>query len=144
MNICPNKYNFHNFQTYLIKLHFFLMLTSASKIARGFLNYSFTPVTDILTFKNGYQVDIELPGVNRDDITIDCADDTLTIHALKKDPITEDKKRTRSEREFGSVTQSFHLPNNIETEKLDAVLSNGVLTVTIPKKESSKVEVKVK
>lgn len=120
------------------------MLTSARNLTRGFLNYSISPVTDILSFKNGYQIDLELPGVNRDDISIDCVDDTLTIHATKKDPITEDKKRTRAEREFGTISQSFHLPNNIETDKLDAVLTNGVLTVTIPKKEGSKVEVKVK
>lgn len=120
------------------------MLTSTRNLARGLLNFSFRPVTDILSFKNGYQIDLELPGINREDITIDCVDDALTINALKKDPITEDKKRTRSEREFGTSSTVFHLPSNIDTEKLDAVLSNGVLTVTIPKKEGSKVEVKVK
>lgn len=119
------------------------MLTSARNLARGFLNFSFNPIFDILTSKNGYQIELELPGINREDITVDCINDTLTINATKKEPSLEGAKRTRSEREFGTITKTFHVPSNIETEKLEAVLSNGVLTVTLPKKETSKVEVKV-
>lgn len=119
------------------------MLTSTSNFTRRFFNFAFGPLADILSFKNGYQIELELPGVKREDITVDCEQGVLSISATKKEPVAEDKKRIHQEREFGTISRSFQLPNNVETDKMEAILSDGVLTVTLPKKESSKIEVKI-
>lgn len=119
------------------------MLSSIHNFSRGFFNFAFGPLTDILSLKNGYQIELELPGVKRDDITIDCEQGVLNISATKKEPVCEGAKRVHQEREFGTVQRSFQLPGNVETDKMEALLSDGVLTVTLPKKESSKIEVKI-
>lgn len=119
------------------------MLTTTRNFARGFFNFAFGPLADILSLKTGYQIELELPGVKRDDITVDCEQGVLTVSASKKEPTDEGKKRIHSEREFGTVSRSFQLPSNVETDKLEAVLADGVLTLTLPKKESSKIEVKI-
>jgi HSP20 family protein len=111
-----------------------------------FLDPVFGPnlCTDILTHKGGYQIQLELPGVKRDDITIDIDKGSLNVTALKKQVEQQGFKRVHAEREFGSVTRSFTLPPAVQLDKLEAVLSEGVLTVSLPKKEEAKIEVKVK
>ena len=119
------------------------MLSSIKNFSRGFLNFAFGPLTDIISIKNGFRIELEVPGVKREDISIDCEQGVLNISASKKETAKDGAKVIHSEREFGTITRSFQLPGNVETDKMEAILSDGVLTVTLPKKESSKVEVKI-
>jgi HSP20 family molecular chaperone IbpA len=123
-----------------------LSLPKLSSRRSFFLEPLFGPnlSTDILTHKGGYQIQLELPGVKRDDITIDVEKGSLNVTAVKKLVEQEGFKRVHAEREFGSVTRSFKLPPSVQLDKLEAILSEGVLTVSLPKKEEPKIEVKVK
>jgi HSP20 family protein len=124
------------------------MLAAPKQILRRsfFLDPIFGPnlSTDVLAHKTGYQIQLEVPGVTRDDISIDVEKGSLNVTAVKKLVEQEGFKRVHAEREFGSVTRSFRLPPSVQLDKLEAVLSDGVLTVSLPKKEEPKVEIKVK
>lgn len=80
--------------------------------------------------ENAY-VRAELPGIGRDDIKVEVVDDTLTIEAARK--LKEDDKE-----ESFLVSRSVSLPDSVRSEGITATLENGVLTVTLPKREEAK------
>ena len=104
------------------------------------------PVVDIDETEDAFVVKAELPGVEKDDVSVNIDNGVLTIKGEKKIE-TEDKKRHRVECAYGSFVRSFTLPQEIKAEKIEAEYKNGVLTLTIPKSEEAKpkqIEVKVK
>ena len=104
------------------------------------------PVVDIDETEDAFVVKAELPGVEKDDVTVNIDNGILTIKGEKKIE-TEDKKHHRVECTYGSFVRSFTLPQEIKAEKIEAEYKNGVLTLTIPKSEEVKpqqIEVKVK
>jgi len=86
---------------------------------------------DVYEDKDNTYVRAELPGVNRSDISIEMADGYLTITAEKK---TKDGEREES----FSLNRSVAVSDTVQTEKVAAIYENGVLTVTLPKKEEAK------
>lgn len=91
-------------------------------------------------------VQAEIPGVNKDDIDVTMEGDRLTIRAEVRqyDADTEDDKVLHSERYYGAVERSFTLPSGIVKEKAQADYKNGMLVLTLPKKqpnESKKIPV---
>ena len=119
------------------------MLSVVSNLGKRWFFDFVGPLVDILSTKTGYQIDLELPGVKKEDISIDFDKGVLNITANKKALEIEGAKKVHAEREFGSLTRTFELPTNVETDKVEAVLNDGVLTLTIPKKETPKIEVKI-
>jgi HSP20 family protein len=108
---------------------------------------SFAPAVDIAEHSDYYEVTVDIPGVQKDDIKIILEDRTLTISGEKKFE-NEEKKDAyhRIERHYGRFERSFALPSSTKTEKIDAKYNNGVLTLVVPKKEEAKqrtIEVKV-
>jgi HSP20 family protein len=103
-----------------------------------------SPVADVFVGKTGFQIQLELPGVKREDIDIRIANGCVNVEAVKKFAEPEGAKLARAERAFGSFSRVFRLPESAKLDKLEAVLSQGVLTLSIPKKETSHVEIKVK
>jgi HSP20 family protein len=104
------------------------------------------PVVDIDETEDAFVVKAELPGVEKDDVSVNIDNGVLTIKGEKKIE-TEDKKRHRVECAYGSFVRSFTLPQEIKAEKIEAEYKNGVLNLTIPKSEEVKpkqIEVKVK
>lgn len=104
------------------------------------------PVVDIDETKDAFIVKAELPGVEKNDLSIHIDKGVLTIRGEKKVK-TEDKKRHRVECAYGSFVRSFTLPQTIKAEKVEAEYKNGVLNLTIPKSEKTKpkvIEVKIK
>lgn len=96
-----------------------------------------TPVNpmraDIKETENEYIVDVEVPGVNKEDIKLELKDDVLSICVEKNEEIEEEgKEYIRRERRYGSCTRSFYVPE-IKHEDVKAKYNNGVLTVTLPK-----------
>lgn len=94
--------------------------------------------TDVIEKDNAYQLEAELPGFNKEDISIDLKDDTLTIsasHKENKDEKDENGKYIRRERRSSSYQRSFHV-EGLKPEDVIAQYRNGVLTVTLPKKEA--------
>jgi HSP20 family protein len=106
-----------------------LFETTLHGLNRG-TNASRFPV-DLFEDKDNAYVRAELPGVNRDDIQVEMADGDLTLTALRK------QANDRGE-EPVSFTRSIRVESEVQTDKITAVYENGVLTVTLPKREEAK------
>ena len=97
---------------------------------------SFRPNVDVFEFENTIQFNIELPGMNKSDIKLTVNDENvLTIHGTRKFDRPEATKNYRNEIKKGEFTRSFILPDDFDAESIDANLKNGILEVTVSKKE---------
>lgn len=97
------------------------------------------PTTDVFETKDAIVVKAELPGMLEKDIDIELENNVLTISGERKfEEKTEEKGYQRFERKYGKFVRTFTLPPNVMAEKIDANYANGVLEVTIPKKEEAK------
>jgi HSP20 family protein len=97
------------------------------------------PSVDITEDKDKLMLTAELPGVDKKDVKISIQNNVLIIEGEKKQK--SEKKEDdhyRSERFYGKFCRSFTLPSELDSEKIDADYSNGVLTVTLPKSEKIK------
>ncbi len=104
------------------------------------------PMVDTYEKDDAIVVNAELPGVNKEDISVDVKNNILTISGERKheEDVNEDNY-FRKERFYGKFQRSFTLPDNVDSEKVDAAYKDGVLEVTIPKTEqgsTKKIEIK--
>lgn len=88
---------------------------------------------DLYEDKDNTYVRAELPGVNREDINVEMVDGYLTISATRKTPATGDT----AEQSF-SFSRSLAVSDEVQADKVAAAYENGVLTVTLPKREEAK------
>ena len=101
--------------------------------------------TDVKETDTGYEVDIDLPGFKKEDVKAELHDGYLTISAAKnvnQDEKKEDGKYIRKERFSGNMSRSFYVGENITQEDIHAKYEDGILRLTVPKKEEKKVEQK--
>ena len=102
-------------------------------------NRPWTPAVDIYETENDLVVKADLPDVDLKDIDVRVENQTLTIAGERK---FEKQDSTagyhRIERSYGNFIRSFAVPNSFDTEKIAASFKNGVLTVSLPKKEAAK------
>ena len=94
--------------------------------------------TDIKDTKEGYELDIELPGYNKEDVSAELKDGYMTISAsTKSDEGEKDEngKYIRRERYYGSCSRSFYVGEAITQEDIKARFENGILKLFVPKKE---------
>ncbi|MCF8019838.1 MAG: Hsp20/alpha crystallin family protein [Vallitaleaceae bacterium] len=100
------------------------------------------PKMEIVENKSNVIVKAELPGLTKEDISIDLKESVLTLSGEKKVEDNEpDARYHRTEISYGSFQRSFHLNVDVDVENIDAVFENGILTITLPKavvKESKK------
>jgi len=98
-----------------------------------------SPRTDMMETNDEYIVEVDLPGMNKKDITINVQDNLLSIEGERKEEVTEEHNGyLRNERSFGTFKRAFSLPVSVVEEKVKAAFKNGVLTVNIPKAEKGK------
>src|ERR1700735_5177720 len=98
-----------------------------------------SPGVDILETEDALTVRADLPGVKIDDIDIRVENQTLTIRGARKSEKDENVKAYhRIERSYGEFVRSFAVPSTVDTDKVAADYKNGVLTITLPKKEAAK------
>ena len=91
--------------------------------------------TDIKETPDGYIVHAELPGVKKEDISIDYNNNYLTISATRNNEVEEKKDSyIRRERSYGSVSRGFYI-SNVNKDLIKAKFDNGVLNIELPKKE---------
>ena len=90
---------------------------------------------DLYEDKDHTYVRAELPGVNREDINVEMVDGYLTINATRKTPAHE---TTGEAGESYSFTRSVSVSDEVQADKVAAAYENGVLTVTLPKREEAK------
>ena len=84
-----------------------------------------------------------MPGMDKQNFKIEVDNEMLTISGERKQEINdENEKHTRREFKYGSFTRSFSLPENADSENIAAAYNNGILQITIAKKETSKEKAK--
>ena len=89
-----------------------------------------------------YTVHAEVPGVPKEDINVSIDGNVVSLRAevRQHDQKKEGEKLLRSERYYGSVARSFQLPVDVEAAQAKARYDNGVLTLTLPKKQGNKTQ----
>jgi len=98
-----------------------------------------SPTTDMIETDNEYLVEVDLPGMSKKDITINCQDNVLSIEGERKRESKEEHNGyLRNERYFGTFKRAIMLPASILDDKIKATFKEGVLRVTVPKAEKSK------
>lgn len=107
------------------------------------------PSVDIHETKETYELDVELPGVEKDEVHVTIDRGVLTIRGEKKHlkRVAEGGKTHRIESAYGSFSRSFTLPDEVDDGKVQATYDKGVLHLIVPKSEKAKprsIEVKVK
>ena len=100
--------------------------------------------TDVRETEGSYELDVDLPGFKKDEVSIDLKDGYLTISAAKGlDKDAEDKKGKyiRQERYAGACSRSFYVGWDVEPDEISAKFESGILQISVPK-ETRKPEVK--
>ena len=98
--------------------------------------------TDVHEHEDHYEVDIDLPGFKKEDITLELQNGYLTVTAAKgldKDETTKKGKVIRQERWAGSMRRSFYVGAALTEEDIKAKFENGVLALNIPKKTAPQI-----
>ena len=103
------------------------------------------PPHDVIENDNEFIIEMELAGVKKDDITIDTEKGVLTIETERKKDDT--KNYRRNEMYSGKYKRLFNLPDDVNADKIEATLVEGILTITIPKtinkpKKKKQIEIK--
>lgn len=98
-----------------------------------------TPALDIHQDKENVYVKVELPGLKKEEIDISLQDGVLTIAGERKHEVeSKEGESFRSERYFGRFHRSVSLPTTVDSEKVKAAYTDGILSVTLPKAEEAK------
>ena len=104
--------------------------------------------TDVQENEDHYEVDIDLPGFKKDELSLELKEGYLVITAAKGLDKNEKEKKTgkfvRRERYAGSMSRSFYIGEDVKQEDIHAKYESGVLKLTIPKVETKKTEVEEK
>ena len=104
----------------------------------------FTPVVEAREDDKGLTIEVDLPGVNPDDVSVELSEGVLTIKAerrMEKDLDEEQKNGVKyhiTERAYGTFLRRFALPFEADEENIEATFDKGVLKVFIPRKEEEK------
>ena len=97
------------------------------------------PAVDIYETKESIVLNVELPGVTKDDISLEVKDSTLTIRGEKKlEKDVKEENFHRMERTYGSFTRAFTLPSTVQQDKVKAKFRDGILEIRLPKAEEAK------
>jgi len=104
-------------------------------------NYKSIPAVNIVEGEDEFVIEVAAPGLDKKDFKIDLENNQLTISSEKEDK-SEDKKgrMIRKEFRYSSFCRSFTLPETVENDKIKAIHKDGILFVSIPKKEVAKVK----
>jgi HSP20 family protein len=97
------------------------------------------PAADVVETADAVTVRMDLPGHDAKDIHVNVENDVLTVRSERKTE-TQEKGETlhRCERSYGLYTRSFALPATVDAQKAEARYENGVLSVTLPKREDAR------
>jgi len=106
---------------------------------RGLFDRPVSPAIDVTEDGSAFKVVCDVPGLKREDLDISLAQGVLTIKGDKKAPKRGNKARVyREETWEGKFQRTISLPSQVDPAKVAADLADGVLTVTLPKREEAK------
>lgn len=96
----------------------------------------FSPKVDVVESEKSFEIQFYIPGVKKDEIKIDIKDDRLTVSGERKFENENKHKSFHSvESQYGHFSRSFYLPDNIDSDKIEAKYQDGILNIEIPKDE---------
>lgn len=99
------------------------------------------PAVNIVEEKDDFRIEVAAPGLDKKDFKIDLNNNVLTISSEKNDEKEEKSERfMRREFSYSSFKRSFTLPETAQVDKIVANHKNGILQITIPKKEEARVK----
>ena len=117
------------------------MLNEFNTASTESVNHDFVPAINTREGEYAYHVEVDLPGISKDDIEIKVEDNTLIISGERK--VKEEIKEEnyyKVESRFGTFSRSFSLPEEADIENIHAESTDGVLEVVVPKLESAKID----
>ena len=103
------------------------------------------PAVNIIESEETFALELAAPGKAKEDFLIELDNDILSISSENKnseDKMAEDRKFTRKEFNYASFKRAFNLPDSVDSSKISASYTNGVLEINLPKKEEAKVQAK--
>ena len=113
---------------------------------RDSANSGFSPAVSITESDQGYQLEMELPGVSHEDVEIEMIDSILSVAGEKKiDEPAEGVKKVRNERRAGTFSRKFEFSTSVDSDGIEASFDSGLLVVSVPKSEKvlpRKIEIK--
>jgi HSP20 family protein len=96
----------------------------------------FTPSVDACETEKGFEIEVALPGVKREDISIDFQEGRLTISGERRFERKDEGRRYQMlETQYGSFARTFYLPDKVNPDQIQASFTDGVLQVMVPKDE---------
>jgi HSP20 family protein len=96
----------------------------------------FMPGMDVSETDDQYQINLEIPGMNKEDINISMEKGLLTISGEREmEKESEGKKYHRVERRYGKFSRSLQLPDNVDADSVKANYKDGILTISVAKSE---------
>ncbi|UCH94892.1 MAG: Hsp20/alpha crystallin family protein [Candidatus Aminicenantes bacterium] len=106
------------------------------------------PRTNIIEVGDVVIIEVELPGVSKEDVSITLEDDNiLIIRGVRRQPRLDESERVTYhmfEREFGSFYKRIVIDFPLDSSRINSVMENGVLTVKIPRKKAERISVEIK
>ena len=106
-------------------------------------NFAIHAAVNVLETENAFKIELAAPGFDKQNFSLHVENDQLTIEAVRETKEEETNERyTRREFRVASIKRSFKLPKTVNQDAINAVYENGILNVTLGKKEEAKPVVK--
>ena len=119
----------------------YTFLKELDNLSEGLLSPVSSPRVDVVETKDHYELTAELPGFKKDEVTVQVKDGVLELNAA----VPEDKTKADSETQWllrerrkAAFQRTFRLPRDVDGEAIEAAFQDGLLVLTLPKKEETK------
>ena len=100
---------------------------------------NFAPAVDVYEDEHNLVLKLEIPGMNEEDLKVSLENNTLTVTGERKfEKEEKEENYRRIERQYGSFTRTFTLPQTVDSENVSATYDKGVLKISLPKKAEAK------
>src|ERR1700730_11652259 len=130
---------FREFSTLQDRMNRLFRETQGNSQDETLTSSSFAPAVDVYEDEHNVTLKIEVPGIDEKDIDVRIENNTLIVHGERKIGKEEKEENYRRvERQYGSFTRTFTLPNTVETENVSATYDKGVLKIKLAKKAEAK------
>ncbi|HXY52539.1 MAG TPA: Hsp20/alpha crystallin family protein [Terriglobales bacterium] len=130
---------FREFSTLQERMNRLFRESFAEAGQEALMSTTFAPPVDVYEDEHNVTLKIEVPGIEEKDIDVRIENNTLTVHGERKFEKEEKEENFRRvERQYGSFTRTFTLPNTVDVDKVSASYDKGVLKIALPKKAEAK------